>query len=228
LGRLVAWFGRAAGLPAGGEICHEFDPACNSRNLHYTATAIRRMMGDARPADRAIGSRRRDDRPGDCAMPSILDYCQGLPAARFAPGDILLAEGDRSGKLYFLIEGQVEILKGDYQINVVSDPGAVFGEISILLGIPHMATVRAVAPTSAFAAADGDAFLQAHREIAYHLSKILAQRLHGVTSYLVDLKRQFEDHESHLGIVDEVLETLVHQQAEEFTPGSDRDPNIKL
>jgi CRP/FNR family transcriptional regulator, cyclic AMP receptor protein len=161
-------------------------------------------------------------------MSSILDYCAGLPAARFKAGDVLLTEGETSGALYFLIDGQVEIVKGDYQINVVSDPGAIFGEISILLGIPHMATVRALGPTRAHVAADGNAFLQAHREIAYHLSKILAQRLHSVTSYLVDLKRQFEDHESHLGIVDEVLETLVHQQAEEFTPGSDRDPNIKL
>ena len=161
-------------------------------------------------------------------MPSILEYCQGLPAVRFAPGDALLSEGDTTGKLYFLIEGQVEVLKGDYPISAVSDPGAIFGEISILLGIPHMATVRAVTHARAYVAEDGDGFLQAHREIAYHLAKILAQRLHCVTSYLVDLKRQFEDHESHLGIVDEVLESLVHQQAEEFIPGSDRDPNVKL
>lgn len=161
-------------------------------------------------------------------MPSMLDYCEGLPTVRFAPGDVLLTEGDTSGKLYFLIEGEVEVIKGDYQINLTADPGAVFGEISILLGIPHMATVRAVTQGSAYLAEDGNAFLQGHREISYHLAKILAQRLYGVSSYLVDLKRQFEDHGSHLGIVDEVLETLVHQQAEEFNPGSDRDPNTKL
>ena len=158
-------------------------------------------------------------------MPSILDLCQGLPRTRFAPGTVLMAEGGTSHVLYVLVEGQVEILKGDYQINVVADPGAIFGEIAVLLGIPHMATVRALTPVEAHVIADGDAFLQSHPDIAYHLSKLLAQRLHGVTTYLVDLKRQFEDESGHLGMVDEVLEVLVHQQREEFTPGSDRDPD---
>jgi CRP/FNR family transcriptional regulator, cyclic AMP receptor protein len=46
-----------------------------------------------------------------------------------------------------------------------------------------------------------------------------------VTTYLVDLKRQFEDHQNHLGMVDDILETLVHEQRTEFTPGSDREPD---
>ena len=136
-----------------------------------------------------------------------------------------MAEGGTSRVLYVLIDGQVEILKGDYQINIVADPGAIFGEIAVLLDIPHMATVRALTPVNAHVIEGGEAFLQSNREIAYHLSKLLAQRLHGVTTYLVDLKRQFEDHAGHLGMVDEVLEALVHQQREEFTPGSDRDPD---
>ena len=161
-------------------------------------------------------------------MTSILKFCQDLPTVRFNPGDVLLAEGDRSGKLYLLIDGEVEVLKGDYQINVVSEPGAIFGEISALLDLPHMATVRATAETSAYVADSGSGLLQSNKEIAYHLSRMLAQRLHGVTSYLVDLKSQFEDHQDHLGMVDEVLEALVHQQDESFSPGSDRDPDIKM
>jgi CRP/FNR family transcriptional regulator, cyclic AMP receptor protein len=161
-------------------------------------------------------------------MTSILTFCQSLPTARFAPGDVLLAEGDRSGKLYLLIDGEVEILKGDYQINTVSDPGAIFGEISALLDLPHMATVKATADTTAYVADSGSGLLQSNKEIAYHLSRMLAQRLHGVTSYLVDLKSQFEDQRNHLGMVDEVLEVLVHQQDVSFSPGSDRDPNVKI
>ena len=157
-------------------------------------------------------------------MTSILPFCQALPARTFEPGTVLLEEGKTSGLLYVLIDGEVEIVKGDFQINVVSDPGAIFGEISALLDIPHMATVRAVTTCRAHVVEDGDTFLQSHREIAYQLSKLLAQRLHGVTTYLVDLKRQFEDHGSHLSMIDDVLETLVHQQRQEFTPGSDRDP----
>lgn len=158
-------------------------------------------------------------------MPSILDLCQALPIATFEPGAVLLAEGASTGRLYVLIDGAVEIVKDDFQINLVSDAGALFGDMSVLLGNPHMATVRAVTRTTAHVCEDGDAFLQSHPEIAYLLAQLLAQRLHGVTTYLVDLKRQFEDQGSHLGMVDEILETLLNEQKQSFTPGSDRDPD---
>jgi len=107
----------------------------------------------------------------------------------FEPGAILLAEGQKSGLLYVLIDGEVEILKGEFQINVVSDPGAIFGEMSLLLNMPHTATVRALTPCCVHVVDDGDAFLRSNKEIAYDLSKLLAQRLHGVTTYLADLNR---------------------------------------
>jgi len=159
-------------------------------------------------------------------MSAILHLCRDVPVRSFAPGAVLLGEGARSGLLYILAEGEVEIVKGDYQINIVSDPGAVFGEISVLLDLPHMATVRALTPCRVHEVKDGTAFLQAHKEIAFHLSQLLARRLHGVSTYLVDLKRQFEHQSDHLGMVDEVLETLVHQQQPRFMPGSDRDPEM--
>ena len=156
-------------------------------------------------------------------MTSIADLCQDLPVATFAPGEVLIAEGASTGRLYVLASGTVEILKGDYQINIVADRGAIFGDMSALLDIPHMATVRALGSCSAHVIEGGEAFLASHQEVAFHLARMLAQRLHGVTSYLVDLKRQFEDQAGHLGMVDEILETLVHEQRSDFTPGSDRD-----
>ncbi len=142
----------------------------------------------------------------------------------FAAGDDLLAEGAATGRLYVLAEGTAEILKEGFRINLVSEPGAILGDMSILLDIPHMATVRAVTPCTAFVTNDGGAFLKSHPEVAYALAEMLAQRLNGVTSYLVDLKRQFEGETSHLGMVDGILETLLHKPRTRFTPGSDRDP----
>jgi CRP-like cAMP-binding protein len=159
-------------------------------------------------------------------MSAILQACGEVPVRIFEPGAVLLGEGARSGLLYILAEGEVEIVKGNYQINTVSDPGAIFGEISVLLDLPHMATVRAITRCRVHEIKDGAAFLQANKEIAFHLSQLLARRLHGVSSYLVDMKRQFEHQSDHLGMVDEVLETLVHQQPRRFTPGSDRDPEM--
>lgn len=142
----------------------------------------------------------------------------------FAPGEVLLAEGETSGRLFVLADGELEVLKGDFLINTVAERGAVFGDMSVLLGMPHMATVRALTPAVLHVTDRGGEFLRSHPEIAYLMAQLLAQRLHGVTTYLVDLKRQFEGEESHLGMVDEILESLVHEQRRGFTPGSDRDP----
>jgi CRP-like cAMP-binding protein len=159
-------------------------------------------------------------------MPSILPLCKDLPMRVFETGAVLLAEGETSGLVYVLVEGEVVIRKGAFEINTVSEPGAIFGEISVLLDMPHMATVRAATSCRAYVVEGGQAFLQSNPQIAYELSRLLAKRLHGVTSYLVDLKRQFEDHGNHLTMVDDVLETLIHQQQRTFTPGSDRDPGV--
>lgn len=159
-------------------------------------------------------------------MYPTLELCRDVPVRAFEPGAILLAEGETSGLLYILIEGEVEIVKGDFQINTVSDPGAIFGEISVLLDIPHMATVRALTGCRAHQVRDANAFLKANQGISYHLAELLARRLHGVSTYLVDLKSQFAGHDNHLGMVDDVLETLVNQQDRRFTPGSDRDPGF--
>ena len=157
---------------------------------------------------------------------SILAQCTGLPERCFDAGAVLLAEGETTGLLIVLVEGEVEIVKGGYPIATVADPGAIFGEISLLLEKPHMATVRATTPVRAYVAEGGAAFLRGHPELATELARLLAQRLHGLSTYLVDLKRQFEDRADHLGVVDVVLETLAHQQRSTFTPGSDRDPEM--
>ena len=159
-------------------------------------------------------------------MASIADHCRALPVVVFAAGEELLREGGRTGRFYVLIEGAVEVVKTGVLINVFSDEGAVFGEMSVLLGSAHMATVRALRETSAYVVEDGAAFLEQHPEVAAALARLLAQRLHGVTTYLVDLKQQFADQSSHLGMVDEILEALVHDQGRAFTPGSDREPEM--
>jgi CRP/FNR family cyclic AMP-dependent transcriptional regulator len=157
---------------------------------------------------------------------TILEHCHDIPLRSFAPGAILLAEGEKSGLLYILVDGEVEIIKGDFQINQVSDPGAIFGEVSVLLDIPHMATVRALTPCRAHEIRGGAAFLKSNQDITFHLALLLARRLQGVSTYLVDLKHQFVDREDHLGMVDDVLESLVNQQHQRFVPGSDRDPGF--
>jgi CRP/FNR family cyclic AMP-dependent transcriptional regulator len=159
---------------------------------------------------------------------TILRLCQSLDVTTVAAGETLLPEGARTGLLYVLIDGEVEILKGDFQVDTVSDPGAIFGEVSALLATPHMATVRAVVTTRVHRIGDAVTFFAAHPAVALEVARLLAHRLNSVTCYLVDVKRQFEEHQGHLGMVDEVLETILNQQRRPFTPGSARLPDPEL
>src|SRR6266850_2083854 len=112
------------------------------------------------------------------AMPTVLDYCQNLPEKTLGPGETMLGEGKKEGILYILIEGEVEVLKGDFQINTVSEPGAIFGEMSVLLDLPHTATVKTHTPSRMHVVEHASEFLQSHTDIAYQVAKLLAQRLH--------------------------------------------------
>lgn len=92
----------------------------------------------------------------------------------------------------------------------MAEPGAFLGEISALLSLPHTATVKTLEPSRFLVVEKPTEFLRSQPEIALSLSRLLAQRLNYVTGYLVDLKTQFEGSQDHLGMVDEILESLVH------------------
>lgn len=155
-------------------------------------------------------------------MQQILACCRALREQHYEPGQVLLAEGQRSDRLYVLIEGAVEVLKAGFGASIVDDPGAMFGETSALLDIPHTTTVRVLTSCRAYVVDDAAGFLQSHPDLAHAISRLLAQRLHAVTTYLSDLKVQFHEHHDHLAMVDEVLISLLHQQEEDFSPGSER------
>jgi CRP/FNR family transcriptional regulator, cyclic AMP receptor protein len=157
-------------------------------------------------------------------MSDILETCQGkLPERIFEAGDVVIAEGTRAGALYVLAEGHVTVLKHGFEISTLGDPGSVFGEISVLLDTVHTATVKATTRARFYVVDDPLPFLRATPGVALDVARLLAHRLHAMTTYLVDLKRQFEDHGNHLGMVDEVLDALTHSQYQSHSPGSDRD-----
>ena len=158
-------------------------------------------------------------------MHSVLESCDIKKKKLIAAGTVLLTEGSRTGYIYVLAEGMIEVLRGETQVAVVSEPGSVFGEMSVLLDTPHTATVRTLSSATMYAFDDAAGFLRSDPQIAFVIARLLAQRLNSATTYLVDLKRQYAGQGNHLGMVSDVLASLIHQQEAEFIPGSDRQPD---
>lgn len=63
------------------------------------------------------------------------------------PGDILIKEGETSNQLFWLMQGQLEVVKKisgmKVEVNKI-EPGELVGELSFLDQKPRSATVRAV------------------------------------------------------------------------------------
>lgn len=136
---------------------------------------------------------------------------QTLPSFSTAAGHVLITEGQAVTGIYFLVRGEVEVLKGGTLIAEVYEPGAMFGDMAYLLQVAPTATVRTLTPCEFRHIADPGEFFQRYPEVALHLAAILARRLDSLNRYLVDIKLQFKDRSDHLGIIDEVLDALMHK-----------------
>ncbi len=141
----------------------------------------------------------------------ILASLQGREIRQFAAGEVIIDQGGTTECLYFLIEGSVEVEKDNTPVALASQPGVVFGEMAVLLGTAHTATVRALTPCSFYLVESPREFLQESPGMCLHVCTLLARRLDSLNKYLVDVKHQFEGHD-HLGMVDQVLEALLHRQ----------------
>jgi len=147
-------------------------------------------------------------------MSSLLDLLHHEPLCCFDAGETVIAEGASTGLIYFLVEGAVEVTKGGVAVTRTNEPGAVFGDLSALLGVPHTAEVRTIEPSRFRVVEDPVAMLEANPSISLHLCRLLARRLDGVNRYLVDLKQQFDGHD-HLGMVDGMIDLLMHRHPRE-------------
>ncbi|MHB1308987.1 MAG: Crp/Fnr family transcriptional regulator [Limisphaerales bacterium] len=144
-------------------------------------------------------------------MTAILAQLGNHPVRHFAAGETVLEQGDHTGLLYILIEGGVEVVKDDTTVASSSEPGAIFGDLSAILGIPYTASVRAVRPSHFHVLTNPRTFLEQNPQVCLHLCELLARRLDAANQYLVNVKQQFAGHD-HLGMLDGVLDTLMHRQ----------------
>lgn len=147
-----------------------------------------------------------------------------LTLCSYLPGEVLLGEQETSDRLLFLVSGTVAVSKEGTAIARVREPGAVFGEMSVLLSTPYTATVTAVTDVVCRISEAPLEFLTSHPDVMFYVGQMLARRLESLNRYLLDVKSQFRDMEGHLGMVDEVLNTLMNRHPRQITAPQDPGP----
>ena len=154
----------------------------------------------------------------------LLDLSSDLPVLDVPAGAVVIEEGARPGRLLVLISGELVVEHEGVAFARIDTPGAVLGEMSAILGRPATATVRAKGDARLHVTEDPIGFLTERPGAALQVLRTTASRLDGMTQYLVDVKRQYADAEGHLGMLDRILDTLLHHQGPPASPGSARDP----
>ena len=141
-------------------------------------------------------------------MRGALEYCADLPLKRYDTGSVLLNEGSRSGQLIVLREGILEVVRGELVVSRINEPGAILGEISVLIGVPHTTTVRAASPVAVHIVADPEGFMRAHPPITMLLARGLAVRLNAATTFLVDVNRQYAGRAHQSNLISNILDVM--------------------
>lgn len=126
-------------------------------------------------------------------MTGLAALTVALPLETLTPGTQLTTEGTRSGQLYILESGRLKVTRGGVTLASISEPGAIVGEMAVLLGIPHSATVTAETSTKVRVLNDALEALVHHPELALHIATVACARLNTTSALLVQLQSQTTD-----------------------------------
>ena len=101
-----------------------------------------------------------------------------------APGMTLIEQGGQTGQLYVLKDGELDVSRDGKHVTTIRTPGAVIGEMSVLLGLPQTATVTAVTEVDYFIIDDAIEVLRNHPDWLLQIARLLAQRVNATTALL--------------------------------------------
>lgn len=142
-------------------------------------------------------------------MASVLALTRALPQRSLAPGEALITEGDAGGELYVLEQGRLLVERDGFTIATIADPGALIGEMSVLLGVDHSATVRADIASTVRVIDDAIPFLERTPLMALHVATIACERLERTSALVVQLRKESEEKADDQGVLGRIFGALM-------------------
>lgn len=142
----------------------------------------------------------------------VLAHCARFPSIEVAAGVELIEEGVPSGHLYVVETGRFDVIRRGVRVVSIHEPGAFLGEISALLGTAPTASVVTTTAGRVRVIENAGDVVRHDPALLHAMASLLARRLQAVTAYLVDIKRQYADTDSHLALMDQVLAQLMTLQ----------------
>jgi PPM family protein phosphatase len=140
----------------------------------------------------------------DLADAELVRVFNRFKALEYAPGTVVIREGDNTDSMFVIVEGDVQIERGGKVVATLGR-GAHFGEMGLLNQRPRSATVTVTSPTHALVLERGP-FNEVLREdtglaakLLYKLAQILSLRLD--ESFHADATEQAQRKTLELGVL---------------------------
>lgn len=153
----------------------------------------------------------------------ILDLTRDEAELTVTDGEALISAGQRPTPMYVLVEGRLQVRRNGHALAEFTEPGAVVGEIGLLLHTPATAEVVSVGTSRVRRMDDAERCFAENPEFARHLATVLAHRLWRVSTYLSDLQDQYADRADTLGLMPDVLRDLLSTHHPPVDLGSERE-----
>ncbi len=142
-------------------------------------------------------------------MSSLAALAVSLPLQTLAAGERLTTEGSYSGRLYLLEAGRLTVSREGVDIAHIEEPWAIVGEMAVLLGTPHSATVTAETPVRVRVIDEALDVLSQNPDFALHIATLACARLNATSALLVDLRRAAEGRKREQALMSRILSAML-------------------
>ncbi len=141
-------------------------------------------------------------------MTSLLLLTYSAPTIELDKGEVLITQGESDGNLYVLDSGILSVERDGVRIATIDQFDSLIGEMSLLLGKPHSATVRASSKAKVRVVRDAMVVLERHPLITLRLATLLCQRLDSTSALLAGLSHEPEAREE-VGLLGRIRASLM-------------------